>query len=423
MNIIDIIVKKKDKKELSKEEIDYVVKEYVKGNIEDYQMSSLLMAITINELSFDEILYLTDAMINSGEKLDLSSINDIIVDKHSTGGVGDKTSLVVLPLVASCNVKIAKMSGRGLGFTGGTIDKLESIKGFKTKLKFKQFIKQVNNINLSLISQTENLVPADKKIYALRDVTGTTDCIGLIASSIMSKKIASSSDKILLDVKVGKGAFLKDIKTAEKLADIMVKIGKKYNKETIALITNMNYPLGYTIGNALEVKEAIDTLQNKGEERFINLCIVLATYMVSLGKNISIDDAYEEVITNFNNKKGYKRLLEFISAQEGDINSIEINKKNIKVRSKSNGYLTDIDTMGLALLCKDLGAGRTKISDSINYKVGIKFSKKVCDKVKIGETIMTVYTDKNIDSDELLKYFKITEKNINEPKIIYKIKK
>ena len=237
MNIIDIIVKKKDKKELSKEEIDYVVKEYVKGNIEDYQMSSLLMAITINELSFDEILYLTDAMINSGEKLDLSSINDIIVDKHSTGGVGDKTSLVVLPLVASCNVKIAKMSGRGLGFTGGTIDKLESIKGFKTKLKFKQFIKQVNNINLSLISQTENLVPADKKIYALRDVTGTTDCIGLIASSIMSKKIASSSDKILLDVKVGKGAFLKDIKTEEKLADIMVKKKKKYNKETIALIT------------------------------------------------------------------------------------------------------------------------------------------------------------------------------------------
>ena len=423
MNIIDIITKKKNKEELSQEEIKYVVSKFMSNRITDYQMSALLMAITINGLTFDETYYLTESMINSGEKLDLSTIKETIVDKHSTGGVGDKTSLVVLPIVASCGVKIAKLSGRGLGFTGGTIDKLESISGFKTNIRVKDFINQVNKINLSLISQTNNLVPADKKIYSLRDVTGTTESIGLIASSIMSKKISSSSDKILLDVKLGKGSFMKNIKDAEKLANTMVKIGKKFNKETIALITNMTYPLGRTVGNGLEVKEAIETLLNKGEENFTKLCIILSTYMVSMGKNIDVDKASDEVINNLKNGSAFKKFKEFVECQGGDLKQIEICPRKLKVRAKENGYITDIDTMGLALLSRDLGAGRKKKTDTINHGVGLELNKTICDKVKVGEVIMTVYTEKDIDVNELSKYFTIKGRNIAKPVIVYEVKK
>ena len=284
MNISSIINKKENNIELRFEEIKYVVDNYLSGVIDDKNMTLFLKAVKMNEMSFKEIYSLTNIMLNSGEILDLSSINGIIVDKHSSGGVGDKTSLVVLPIVASTGVKIAKMSGRSLGFTGGTIDKLESIPGFKTTIPNDRFIKQVNDINIALVSQSGNLVPADKKIYALRDVTDTTDSISLIASSIMSKKLASGSDKIVLDVKVGEGAFMKDIKKARELTKIMVDIGNNYGKETIGLLTNMNYPLGKTIGNSLEVLEAIETLENNGEENFTKLCLSISAYMVSLGK-------------------------------------------------------------------------------------------------------------------------------------------
>ena len=421
MNIIDIINKKEDDKELTKEEIKYVIDNYVNGNIEDYQMSSLLMTICINGMSFEEIYNLTTAMLNSGDSIDLSGIYGIKVDKHSTGGVGDKTTLVVGPLVASCGVPVAKMSGRGLGFTGGTIDKLESITGFKTNLSNEDFINQVNDIKIALVSQTGNLVPADKKIYALRDVTGTTESIPLIASSIMSKKLASGSDKILLDVKVGKGAFMNTLEDAKKLARTMVDIGNRYGKETVAILTNMDYPLGRSIGNSLEVLDAIDTLDGKGEERFLKLCLVLSSYMVSMGKNIPIEEAIKEVEQKYNNKDGLKKLKEFISYQGGDITNIPVENNYISIRSNDEGYITDIDTLKLAELCNDLGAGRKVKDDIINPKVGIKLFKNINDKVNIGEVIMNVYTDKDINEEEYKNTITITNKKLDDVKIVYDI--
>ena len=421
MNIIDIIIKKKNKEILTKEEINYVVDNYVSGNIKDYQMSSLLMAILLNGMNYDETYDLTTSMLNSGDKIDLSKIEGIKVDKHSTGGVGDKTSLVVLPLVASCNIKVAKMSGRGLGFTGGTIDKLESIEGFNTSIEEEKFIKQVNDINLALVSQSGNLVPADKKIYALRDVTGTTESIPLIASSIMSKKLASGSDKILLDVKVGKGAFMKNIDDANKLAKYMVKIGNKYGKETIAILTNMDYPLGYTIGNGLEVVEAIETLDGNGEDNFTKLCLVLSSYMVSLGKNIDIDSAYEEVYKNYKNKNGLRKLNEFVKEQGGDLKKIKLCNKKIEIKSNKSGFVTDIDTLKLAELCNSLGAGRNKKEDLIDHGVGIRLYKKINDYVYDGEKIMDIYTEDNINIDDYQKTIKISSKRIKNIEMIYGI--
>ena len=421
MDIISIINKKESNQELTKEEIEFVVTNYVNDNIKDYQMSSLLMTVCINGMTFNETYNLTTAMLNSGDKIDLSQIDGIKVDKHSTGGVGDKTTLVVGPLVASCGVPVAKMSGRGLGFTGGTIDKLESISGFKTSIPNEEFIKQVNDIKIALVSQSGNLVPADKKIYALRDVTGTTESIPLIASSIMSKKLASGSDKILLDVKVGKGAFMNNIEDAEKLAQTMVEIGKRYGKETVAVLTNMDYPLGRTIGNSVEVLEAIDTLNGKGEERFLKLCLVLSSYMVSMGKNIPIENAIKEVEENYNNKNGLKKLKEFISYQGGDISNIPLENNYVEIYSNKDGYITDIDTMKLAELCNDLGAGRKEKNDIINPKVGIKLVKTINDKVVTGEPIMIIYTDKEINKDEYLNTVRITDDNIGPIKIVYDI--
>ena len=402
MDIISIINKKESNQELTKEEIEFVVTNYVNDNIKDYQMSSLLMTICINGMTFNETYNLTTAMLNSGDKIDLSQIDGIKVDKHSTGGVGDKTTLVVGPLVASCGVPVAKMSGRGLGFTGGTIDKLESISGFKTSIPNEEFIKQVNDIKIALVSQSGNLVPADKKIYALRDVTGTTESIPLIASSIMSKKLASGSDKILLDVKVGKGAFMNNIEDAKKLAQTMVEIGKRYGKETVAVLTNMDYPLGRTIGNSVEVLEAIDTLNGKG-------------------KNIPIENAIKEVEENYNNKNGLKKLKEFISYQGGDISNIPLENNYVEIYSNKDGYITDIDTMKLAELCNDLGAGRKEKNDVINPKVGIKLVKTINDKVVTGEPIMIIYTDKEINKDEYLNTVRITDDNIGPIKIVYDI--
>lgn len=421
MNIVEIIEKKKNKEELTFNEIKYAVEGYIIGIVKDYQMSALLMAIVLNGMSEDETFNLTKIMLDSGDKIDLSNINGIKVDKHSTGGIGDKTSLVVLPIVASCGVPVAKMSGRGLGFTGGTIDKLESIEGFKTSMDEEDFIKQVNKINIALISQTGNLVPADKKIYALRDVTGTTESIPLIASSIMSKKLASGSDKIVLDVKVGKGAFMKNLSDARKLAELMVKIGNNSGKETVALLTNMDYPLGRTIGNGLEVQEAIDTLLGNGDSRFLNLCLVLASYMVSLGKNISLEKALEEVEESYKNKKGYEKLKEFVSAQGGNIDNIEISSSKIEIISDKEGYITNIDSLHLAELSNSLGAGRTKKEDSIDHGVGIKLEKVYGDKVNKGDILCYVYTNKSIDEKEYRDCFNIEDDILDDIKVIYDV--
>ena len=420
--IIDIINKKENNLELTKTEIEYVVSNYVNGNISDDDMTLLLNAISKNSMTIEETYNLTIAMLNSGDKIDLSSIDGIKVDKHSTGGIGDKTSFVVLPLAASLGVKIAKMSGRGLGYTGGTIDKLESIPGFKTTITNEEFIKEVNDINMALVSQTENLVPADKKIYALRDVTGNVESIPLIASSIMSKnkKLASGADKIVLDVKVGKGAFMKNLDDARKLSRIMVDIGNKHNRETVAILTNMNYPLGNAVGNSLEVIDAINTLEGKGDKDFTNLCIILASYMVSLARSISIENAIDLVKQNLYNGKGLEKFNEFIKYQGGDLSKLET-CNYVEIYSNKSGYLTDIDTMKLAELVRDLGAGRKHKDDLIDHSVGVELFKHINDKVNENDLLLKVYCNKEIDKEEYLNLFTITENKIEKEKIVLDI--
>jgi len=420
MNIKDIINKKENKLKLTKEEIEYVVNNYVNGSISDEDMTLLLNAISKNSMTIEETYNLTIAMLNSGDKIDLSSIEGIKVDKHSTGGIGDKTSFVVLPLAASLGVKIAKMSGRGLGYTGGTIDKLESIPGFKTTITNEEFIKEVNDINMALVSQTENLVPADKKIYALRDVTGNVESIPLIASSIMSKKLASGSDKIVLDVKVGKGAFMKNLDDARKLSRIMVDIGNKHNRETVAILTNMNYPLGNAVGNSLEVIDAINTLEGKGDKEFTNLCIILASYMVSLARSISIEEAIDLVKQNLYNGKGLEKFKEFIKYQGGDLDRLET-CNYVEIYSNKSGYLTDIDTMKLAKLVRDLGAGRKHKDDLIDHAVGVELFKHINDQVNENDLLLKVYSNKEIDKEEYLNLFTITDNKIEKEKIVLDI--
>ena len=383
-------------------------------------MTLLLNAITKNDMTTKETYDLTISMLNSGDKIDLSSIEGIKVDKHSTGGIGDKTTFVVLPLAASLGVKIAKMSGRGLGYTGGTIDKLESIPGFKTTITNDEFIREVNNINMAIVSQTENLVPADKKIYALRDVTGNVESIPLIASSIMSKKLASGSDKIVLDVKVGKGAFMKNIDDAKRLSRLMVDIGNNHGKETIAILTNMDYPLGNTVGNSLEVIDAIKTLEGKGDKNFTNLCIILASYMVSLSKSISVEEAIDMVKNNLYNGEGLKKFKEFVKYQGGDLEGIKTSN-SIEIYSDKSGYLTDIDTMKLALLVRDLGAGRINKNDDIDHTVGVELFKHINDKVEVNDLLLKVYTSKEIDKLEYLNLFTISDNNIDDIKIVFDI--
>lgn len=422
MNILDIVNKKENKEELTYEEIKYAVDNYVSGNINDDDMTLLLKSIMKNDMTKEETYNLTKVMIESGDIIDLSRINGIKVDKHSTGGVGDKTTLVVLPIVAASGVKIAKMSGRSLGFTGGTIDKLESIKGFNVNLSEESFINQVNTIGLALTSQTGNLVPADKKIYALRDVTNTTESIPLIASSIMSKKIASGADKIVLDVKVGSGAFMKNKEDARKLSEVMIEIGKSFNKEVVAIITNMEYPLGNNVGNSLEVSEAIDTLSLKGDKRFTDLCLVISAYMISIGKNISIEDALDEAKENLTSKKALNKFYNFVKYQHGDINSLEYGKIKKEIKSDREGYLTNIDTMSIAKLVNSLGAGRINKTDEINHRVGFILNKKINDKVKENDILGYVVSDNEVLGD-LNKIFTITDNNIDEVKMILDIVK
>lgn len=422
MNIIDIINKKRLKQELTDEEIKYVIEGYLSNEIKDYQMSSLLMAILLNDMTNEEIYSLTKYMADSGDKLDLTPLGDNVVDKHSTGGVGDKTTLIITPIVASCGVKVAKMSGRGLGHTGGTIDKLESIPGFTVNLKEEDFLNQINQINAAITSQTENIAIADKKIYALRDVTGTVESIPLIASSIMSKKIALGTKKLVLDVKVGKGALIKNLEDAKRLSRLMIDIGKHNNIEVICIITNMDIPLGYNIGNSLEVEEAIDILKNNKLGNLRELCIELSSHMVSLGLNISYEEAKTKVITNLENGNAYNKFLEIIKEQHGDINSLPKSKNKYEIKSMTEGYLTDIDALKLGMLSMSLGAGRKNKEDTIDYSAGIVIHKIINDYINKEDTIMTLYTNKKITTIDST-IFKISKDKIKNNKLIIDIVK
>lgn len=421
-NIIDIITKKKNKEELTYDEINYAITNYLNGTVKDYQMSSLLMAIVLNGMTDEETFNLTKVMLESGDIIDLSNINGEVVDKHSTGGVGDKTTLILAPLLADSGLKVAKMSGRGLGHTGGTIDKLESINGFKVKLDENAFIKQVNDIGLAIISQTANLVPADKKLYALRDVTGTTESIPLIASSIMSKKIASGANHIILDVKVGNGALMKNVEEATALANEMIKIGKKYNKKVICVLTNMEEPLGNTIGNAIEVKEAIDTLQGKGPEDLKKLVITLSSLLIESVENRDVEEIKKELELKLKDGSAYEKFKKMIEYQCGNIENIEISDKCFSVKSSKSGWIKSINTLKLGEIARDLGAGRFNKDDKINYKVGLYINQKVGDFVLENEELVKVYyDDKNVSLADILSCFEFSEHATDKSNLIIDI--
>lgn len=406
--IVDIINKKRLGKELSYRELDYFFNGYLNGNIKDYQMSSLLMAICINGMTDEEIFALTKIFIDSGDILEFDDIPGIKVDKHSTGGIGDKTTLIIGPIVAACGIPVIKMSGRGLGYTGGTIDKLESIPGFKIKLTENQIRKQVREIGIALTGQTANLAPMDKVIYALRDVTGTVSSIPLIASSIMSKKIASGADKILIDIKVGRGALLSNREDAKKLSELMIKIGEVYHREVRTIISDMNTPLGYKVGNSLEVIEAVEVLKRKSvDSNLVDVCVELATEMVSMGKNISKKEALDLVNSVLDDGSAYKKFVELVNAQGGDLTKVSVSKKVKRIKSTSNGVIKKIDALELGKLSVALGAGRKSKEDKIDYTVGIKLHKHIGDEVKKGEVLATLYINDKSDCSEINNIFDI----------------
>ena len=400
MNVIDIIKSKRDQKELSTEEINYFVNEYSRGNVPDYQASSLLMAIYLNGMSEKEILDLTMAMAHSGEMVDLSEIPGIKIDKHSTGGIGDKVTMVVMPLVASCGVPVAKMSGRGLGYTQGTVDKLDSIPGFRTNLEMDEFIRNVKRIGIALMGQSENIAVADKKLYALRDVTGTVESIPLIASSVMSKKLAAGSDKILLEVTCGSGAFMENEFRARMLAETMVKIGNMAGKETIAVLTNMNQPLGRYCGNALETKEAIDTLSGKGEPDVVNVCTLLGAYMLKMaGKGDGIIENIKTIQSKIDSGEGLAKCKELVGRQWGETRVIDEPeyfmkaKYKIPVNAMEDGFVSSIEAKNIGQAVVNLGGGRMKKDDEVDYFVGIEVLKKIGDEVKSGEPLLVIHAN------------------------------
>lgn len=407
MNIIDIINRKRNNQELSREELDYAFNGYIKKEVTDYQMSSLLMAICINGMSDNEVFDLVDIFIKSGEIIDLSSIEGVKVDKHSTGGVGDKTTLIIAPIVASLGIKVPKMSGRGLGYTGGTIDKLESIPGFKVDLTRDEFLRELNDVGMVICSQTDSLVPLDKEIYSLRDVTGTVESVPLIAVSIMSKKIASGADKILIDIKVGTGALIKTERDAKLLRDLMIRIGNKYGKEVRCIISDMNVPLGVCIGNALEVAEAAELLNGKVKNELYDLCLDIASNMVSMGKDISIIEARDQVIEAIESKNAYAKFMEFVQYQKGNIEEMKISDNKIEIKSISDGTLESIDAYKISEVSCKLGSGKLTKDDTIDTTVGIFLNKKVGDTVKTGDVLCTLYYNKIHDDFGILKAFNI----------------
>ena len=405
MRMVDLIIKKRNKEELSKEEIEFIINGYTNKEIPDYQVSALLMAIYFNGMTKEERLNLTIAMLKSGEEIDLSAIKGVKCDKHSTGGVGDKTSLVVGPLAAACGVKMAKMSGRGLGHTGGTLDKMESIPGLSINIDSDDFFKQVNEIGLAIIGQTANITPADKLLYSLRDVTGTVESIPLIASSIMSKKLASGADNIVLDVKVGEGAFMKDVETATHLAEAMVEIGNLAGRKTVAVLTNMSEPLGNNIGNSLEVIEAIETLKGNGPSDFVELCLYLTSEILLVcGICDNETTARQMVIEKINDGSGLKKLTEMISYQHGDpevindyaLMGVVFDEVQLKYTGENDVYVSKLDALKIGEAAMLLGAGRETKEQDVDPNVGIELHKKIGDKVSPNDVIATIYTnDKN----------------------------
>jgi len=406
MRMVDLIEKKRDVNELSKEEIEYIVTNYTNGKIPDYQVSALLMAIFYQDMTNEEITNLTLAIANSGDVIDLSSLEGIKVDKHSTGGVGDTTTLILAPLVASVGVTVAKMSGRGLGYTGGTLDKLEAIPGFQIELSDEAFVRIVNESKVAVIGQSGNLAPADKKLYALRDVTATVDSLPLIASSIMSKKIAAGADAIVLDVTTGDGAFMKNIEDARRLAKTMTSIGKLANRETVAVISDMSEPLGEAIGNSLEVVEAIETLQGNGPEDLVEMCYALGSQMVVLaGKAKTIDEARTLLQEALESGKALAKFKEMIQNQGGDPTIVEQPERiltahyTMELPAKQSGVVSKIVANELGIAAMMLGAGRKTKEDDIDHAVGLKLHKKIGDTVTKGESLLTIYSnDKEISS-------------------------
>ena len=405
MRTVDLIEKKRDGGELSTEEITYLINGYVSGAIPDYQIAALAMAIYYQGMSIREIHDLTTEMVVSGEQYDLSEIPGIKVDKHSTGGVGDKVTIILMPLVASFGVPVAKMSGRGLGHTGGTIDKLESIKGYQVERTKKEFIEQVKAIGISLIGQSEHLVKADKLLYALRDVTATVDSIPLIASSVMSKKIAAGADKILLDVTVGQGAFMKNMSDAEKLSETMVALGREVNRETIAVITDMSQPLGKAIGNRLEITEALEIMQGKGREDITDFICELAEILLTLAQ---VDVSQEDIRHHLVGGQALAKFEELIQAQGGDLQDLYRQSSApvvTEIFADEAGYIEELPAMAFGKFAMQLGAGRATKTDSLNYETGIVFEKKVGDSVAQGDLVAKVYSQENL-SKKLLTEFK-----------------
>jgi len=400
MRMVDIIAKKKSGDVNTQEEIDFITKGILNGVVPDYQLSAWLMAVCLKGMTFDESYMLTQSVVNSGEIMDLSSLGDIIVDKHSTGGVGDKTTLVLAALLAAAGIPVAKLSGRGLGFTGGTIDKLESIKGFKAELSNDEFISQVKNVGAAIVSQTANLTPADKKMYELRDVTATIDSIPLIAASVVSKKFAAGSNVIVLDVKCGSGAFMKTLKEAEALSVTMTEIGKRAGKPIICVITSMAQPLGNTVGNGIEVFESIKTLQNEGPDDLNELCLYLgAISLVKAGKVKTIEEGKELLAQKLKDGSAFKKFKEMIKAQHGDIEYLENPDKLIQTKfeyeliSESSGYVSKLDALTVAKASKALGTGREKKEDPIDYTAGIRLYKKIGDNINKGEPLAKIYAN------------------------------
>jgi len=429
MRMVDLIEKKRDGKTLTTEEVNFVIKGFTDGSVPDYQMSAFAMAVFLKGMTEKEYSDLTMAMVHSGDTIDLSNIEGIKVDKHSTGGVGDTTTLVLGPLVASLNIPVAKMSGRGLGHTGGTIDKLEAVEGFHVELTEEEFTKQVNDIKLAVIGQTGDLTPADKKLYALRDVTATVNSIPLISSSIMSKKIAAGADAIVLDVKTGAGAFMKDIDDARDLAKAMVKIGNNVGRQTVAVISDMSQPLGFAIGNALEVKEAIDTLKGEGPKDLEELCLVLGSQMVVLAKKAeTLEEARAKLLENMKNGKALEVFKAFLVAQGGDGSVVDDPSKLPQAKyvqevvAKQDGYVSQIVADAVGTAAMKLGAGRATKESVIDLAVGLMLNKKVGEAVKKGESLVTVYSSTEDISEvekDLLENIKISTEKVEEPTLVY----
>ncbi|MBU9714763.1 pyrimidine-nucleoside phosphorylase [Evansella tamaricis] len=431
MRMVDLIEKKRNGKTHTKEELDFIIQGYTNDEIPDYQLSAWAMAVFFQGMDEKERAALTDAMVHSGDTIDLSEINGVKVDKHSTGGVGDTTTLVLAPLVASVGVPVAKMSGRGLGHTGGTIDKLESIQGFSVEITNEKFIQLVNQNKVAVIGQTQNLTPADKKLYGLRDVTATVDSIPLIASSIMSKKIASGADAIVLDVKTGAGAFMKELSGAKELAEAMVRIGRNLGRNTSAIISDMSQPLGFAIGNALEVKEAIMTLKGQGPKDLQELCIELGSHMVVLGRQANtLEEARELLMESIHSGKALEHFKTFIKAQNGDPSIIDNPEKlpeskyKLDVKTDKEGYIADIvaDQLGIAAMM--LGAGRATKTSEIDMAVGLELRKKIGDFVKKGDSLVTVHSNNNLVdevTEKIKSAYTITEEKVTPPTLIYEI--